>query len=423
MNLRIDNATIVAPGSAWHGKSPSVTLSNGHITSLGSVQEPADVVWDASGLRLSAGWCDLRAQFGDPGLEHKEDLESGCAAAAAGGFTEVCLLPNTTPVIQTKNDIQYLIAGNARRVTQVRPLAAVTKGAKGEDFTDMLDLHAAGAAAFSDGVAPIWHTDILLKTLLYLQKIDALLINRPEDRMLTHFASMHEGITSTRLGTPGMPRLAETLIVQRDLQILRYTGGRLHFANISTPESLALIREAKAEGLQISCDVAAYQLLWLDEVLEENAFDTQFKVNPPLREAPDREALLQGLRDGTIDALVTSHTPQDEESKKLEFDLADFGMTGLEMFLPMMLRLKEDLPEDVWINKITQAPRALLGQSSEVFVKDAIANFTLYDPEAEWKYDGSTCKSKGQNHPWFGTEVKGKVKGVVYGAQTWSEDL
>ncbi|HAA14749.1 MAG TPA: dihydroorotase, partial [Cytophagales bacterium] len=158
MKLRIDNATIVSPGSTWHGKSPSITIQNGHVTAMDSPGEPAEVVWNAQGMRLSAGWCDMRAQFGDPGLEHKEDLESGCAAAAAGGFTQVCLLPNTQPVIQSKNDIQYLIAGNSRRVTQVRPLAAVTKDAKGEDFTDMLDLHAAGAAAFTDGSAPIWHT-------------------------------------------------------------------------------------------------------------------------------------------------------------------------------------------------------------------------------------------------------------------------
>ncbi|HAA23229.1 MAG TPA: dihydroorotase [Cytophagales bacterium] len=423
MKLRIDNATIVSPGSTWHGKSPSITIQNGHVTAMDSPGEPAEVVWNAQGMRLSAGWCDMRAQFGDPGLEHKEDLESGCAAAAAGGFTQVCLLPNTQPVIQSKNDIQYLIAGNSRRVTQVRPLAAVTKDAKGEDFTDMLDLHAAGAAAFTDGSAPIWHTDILLKTLLYLQKIDALLINRPEDRLLTHFASMHEGITSTRLGTPGMPRLAETLIVQRDLQILRYTGGRLHFANVSTPESLSHIRQAKADGLQVTCDVAAYQLLWLDEVLEENPFDTHFKVNPPLREASDREALLQGLNDGTIDVLVTSHTPQDEESKKLEFDLADFGMTGLEMFLPMMMKLGEDAPEEVWIEKVTTNPNALLGQKDDPFAIDSLANFTVYNPEQVWKYDAASCKSKAYNHPWFGAEVTGKVKGAIYGNRNWSEDL
>ena len=420
MKYRIDNATIVAPSSSWHGKTISIGIDHGHITSLGDEKPNAEVVWDAQGMQVSLGWMDLCAQFGDPGLEHKEDLESGCAAAAAGGFTEVCLLPNTQPVVQTKNEVQYLQGGNSRRVTQVRPLGAVTLGTKGEDFTDMLDLHTAGVVAFSDGTKPIWHTDILLKTLLYLQKIDGLLINRAEDRMLTSFASMHEGLQSTMMGTPGMPRLAEVLVVQRDLEILRYSGGRLHFSNISTPQGLDLIRKAKQEGLQVTCDVAAYQLLWLDTDL--NSFDTNYKVNPPLREAQDRAALLAGLKDGTIDAVVTQHTPHDEESKKLEFDLADYGMTGLEMFLPIMLSLGNELPLDLWIEKITTAPRKILGVESPKFEIGALANITIFDPQATWTYAGRECLSKGLNHPWYGQEVTGRVLATIYGAQVWAQE-
>lgn len=420
MKLRIDDATLVAPGNSWHRKTPSIGIENGRIAAIDNPDFRADTVIDGTDHHLSLGWLDLRAQFGDPGLEHKEDLASGCAAAAAGGFTDICLLPNTQPIVQTKNDIQYLKSGNRDRLTQIHPLGAVTLDTKGEEFTDMLDLHAAGAVAFTDGTQPIWHTDILLKTLLYLQKIDGLLMNRPEDRMLTTFATMHEGLQSTLLGMQGMPRLAETLVIKRDLEILRYTGGKLHFSNISTAEAVQLIAEAKAEGLQVTCDVAAYQLLWEDTAIV--GYDTNYKVNPPLREEIDRKALLEGLRQGTIDSLVTSHNPQDQESKKLEFDLADYGMTGLEMFLPMMAHLGDALPMDVWVEKITATPRTLLSLHQPTLEVGSEASFTLFNTQKKWTYNRAACKSKGHNHPWYNQEVTGKVTACIRGEFVWHEE-
>ncbi|MCL4161252.1 UNVERIFIED_CONTAM: hypothetical protein GTU68_031419, partial [Idotea baltica] len=281
---------------------------------------------------VSMGWFDMRANFNDPGYEHKEELNSGLKAAAVGGFTSVALLPNTNPCIETKNDVGYLMSKNQSSVTQIYPLGAVTKGCKGEDFTEILDMHAAGAVAFTDGENPIWNTDILLKTLQYLQKFDGLLMNRPEDTYLTAFGTMNEGITSTLLGLKGMPGLAEEIMVNRDIELLKYAGGRIHFSNVSTAHALRQIAKAKKKGLNVTCDVAAHNLIFDDSVLSD--YDTNYKVNPPLRNKRDLKALERGLNSMNIDVIVTAHSPQDEESKKLEFDHADFGMLGLQTFFP-----------------------------------------------------------------------------------------
>ena len=276
------------------------------------------------GMFLSQGWVDMRAWYADPGLEHKEDNETGRKVAQAGGFTHVAVLPNNEPVTQNKNDVTYIKSGNTRELVQLQPIAAVSLGAKGEDLTEMIDLHTAGAIAFSDGIKPIWHSDILLKSLQYLQKFDGLLIDRPEDLNLNMFGVMNEGVNSTVLGMKGMPNLAEDLIVERNISILNYAGGRLHLTCISSDKSLALIKAAKKKGLQITCDIASYQPLMDDSSLVD--FDSAYKVNPPFRTKTDNKALIKSLRDGTIDVLVSNHLPHDEEAKNLEFDLAEFGI-------------------------------------------------------------------------------------------------
>lgn len=395
-------------------------ITNGRITAIGDKNFSADKVIDASGMFLSTGWFDLGTFVGDPGLEHKEDVHSLGATAAAGGFTEVAVLPNTSPPVQSKNEVKYLTQGNASRLVQIHALAAVTKGCKGEELTEMIDLHESGALAFTDGLIPVWHTDIFLKALQYQQKFNGLLIDHPEDVWLNKYGQMNEGVNSTILGLKGMPRIAEEVTISRNIDLLAYAGGRLHLARLSTTKSIDLVRAAKKKGLTITCDIAAYQPLFSDNEL--SSFDTNFKVNPPLREKGDQDALIKGLKDGTIDILTSGHVPQDDESKFVEFDVADFGMINLQTFVSQLAMLNKHLEWDELIPKVTDNPRKLLGLDVPVVEEDAEANLTLFDPAEEWELNDKSNFSKSKNSPWYGQRITGKVKGVICNNRSWFDD-
>ena len=410
MRILICDAEILNENSNYHLQKINILIENGTISYIGKRKKDADKVITGDDLKISPGWFDMFANFGDPGYEMKEDLESGSRTAVAGGFTGVALIPNTNPVIQTKNDISYLVAGNDRRITQVYPIGAITTNNLGEDMAEMIDLHHAGAIAFSDGLQPIRQTDIMLKSLQYLQKFNGLLINKPEDERLNLFGTMHEGKTSTELGMKGMPRLAEELMVSRDLQLLKYVGGRIHFSNVSTPGSLEMIRKAKKDGLRVTCDVAAHQFVLEDTLLSD--FDTNYKVNPPLREKSDSNAIIKGLQDDTIDVIVSSHQPQDEESKNLEFDLSDFGIIGLQTVLPFMGVIANKVGWPSLINKVTTNPRKILNLERITIAKGARANITVFDSQRLWKFDSDTNMSKSKNSPMLGKELQGKIIAV-----------
>ena len=410
MKILIRSALILSTRSPFHKKKKNVLIQNGRIEEIGDKNYSADRVIEAEGMVLSAGWFDLGAFVGDPGLEQKEDLLSLCKTAAAGGFTEVAVLPNTQPTVQSKNEVSYITRNNENRLVQIHALAAVTKNCKGEELTEMIDLHESGAIAFTDGLKPVWHTDIFLKSLQYLQKFDGLLIDQPEDIWLNMFGQMHEGPESTMLGLKGMPRIAEEVAISKNLELLAYAGGRLHAAKLSTAKSIDLIRQAKKKGLNVSCDIAAYQPLYTDEVL--NDFDTNYKVNPPLREKSDQDALIKGLKDGTIDVLVSNHVPHDVESKFLEFDLAEFGMINMQTFASQLVSLSRSVDMEHLIEKVTDAPRRLLKRPPVIVDVDTKANLTLLDPNREWVFTPELNYSKAKNSPWLGNTLKGKVVAV-----------
>lgn len=416
MNILIQAAEVLDPGSPFHQKQKNLLIQDGRISSIGDKNYAADKVISAEGMKISTGWFDLGTFIGDPGLEYKEDLESATRAAAAGGFTELAMLPNTSPCVQTKNEISYLIRGNRDRLVQVHPLASVTLNNKGEELTEMIDLHTAGAVGFTDGLKPVWHTDIFLKSLQYLQKFNGVLLDHPEDYWLNLFGQMHEGIQSTRLGLKGMPRIAEEIVIGKNLELLQYAGGRLHFARISTPKSVDLIKAAKKK-YQVTCDVTVYQPLLDDSFLA--SFDTNYKVNPPLRERADNDAMIKGLRDGTIDVLTSGHLPQDEESKNLEFDRADFGMITLQTFCAHLSALSKFVDWDILIEKVTRAPRKVLGMEIPSIKEDAIANLTLIDPNHKWVLNDESNFSKSKNSPWYGKELKGKAVAVFNNGKHW----
>ncbi|MEY5048182.1 MAG: dihydroorotase [Bacteroidota bacterium] len=411
MNILIKSAEIIDSRSNYNGQVLDVQITNGVITAIGNnlhAEENATVI-PADGLKLSIGWCDIRSSFRDPGFEHKEDIRSGCAAAAFGGYTDVAVLPNTKPAVEHKETVHY-IKNSAVGPVSVHPMAFVTLGAKGEEMTEMLDLHHAGAVAFTDANKPIWHPGVLVRSLQYLQLVDGLLIQHAEETTLTLHGQINEGKVSTFLGLKGIPKLAEELIVARDIELLKYAGGRIHFSRISSPKSIELIKAAKKQGLNVTCDVAVHHLLFTDKDL--NTFDTNLKVNPPLRSKETQTALWKAVNEDIIDLIVTDHTPQDEESKKLEFDQAEFGMLGLQTAFAALNTVGK-IPVDKLVNILSITSRELLKIEVPTIEVGAKANLTLFSTDENWTFTEKDVKSKSLNTPFIGKTFKGKVKAVI----------
>ena len=418
MKLLVRSVRIVDKNSSFNGQIRDLLIEDGIITKIGDNLEADNAeVKEGDGVSVSAGWVDMRVASRDPGFEHKEDLVSIRAAAAHGGFTEIVLLPNSEPVVHSKDTLNYIRQSGLSGLVKLHVAAAITRKAEGLDFTEMIDLHEAGAVAFTDGEHPVQNADLFLKTILYLQPMNALLMNRPEDRQLTLYGQMHEGVTSTLIGMKGIPSLAEEMMLNRDLKLLEYAleksiysseNPALHVSLISTKQAVELIREAKLKGLPVTCDVAAHQLAFTDDNLID--FDTNLKVNPPFRSGEDAIAIRQGLADGTIDAIVSDHNPHDEESKNLEFDHADFGITGLETVFSLSVMHTNLGVEDV-IEKLTSRPRYILRLKEVSISEGSDANLTFFDADSEWVFNKSYSKSK--NTPFLGQTLKGRVRGVV----------
>lgn len=388
----------------------NILIEDGIITQISSNLPASDEVIEGKNLKVSAGWIDMNAFLGEPGFEHKETIETGTLAAAKGGFTEVVCMPNSLPVIQDKNTVLFYTSRNKESLITLLPLGAVTLNTQGSDLTDMLDMHKAGAVGFGDGFKSLNNSDIILKTLQYLSKIGAVLINRPNECSISNSGVANEGVNSTMLGLKGIPAIAEEIAITRDLKLLEYTGGRIHFSNISTAEGVKLIREAKKKGLNVTCDIAAHQIAFNDIILKD--FDTNFKVNPPFRTTSDIEELWKGLKDGTIDVITSAHNPQDEESKKLEFDLAEFGIIGLETAFSVINTLNKNLTISEIVEKFAVRPREILGLPLPQIEVGQIANLTVFDSEMEWDYKENDILSKSKNSPFINYKFKGKPLAV-----------
>ncbi len=416
MQVLLKSVKVIASDSSFHQQTIDIHIQDGFIKAIRpnlSLPSSEITIIEQPGLCVSLGWLDMNAWVGDPGFEQKEDLVSAAAAAAKGGFTEVVCLPNVEPVHQTKNAINYIVSRSQTLPVTFYPLGAITTDTNGKELTEMIDLHAAGAIAFTDGLHPVQQADVLVKALQYVQFFGRLILQKPENTSLTQHGLMHEGVVSTQLGLKGMPPLAEEVIMARDLKLLQYTGGRLHFSLVSSAEAVDLIREAKQKNLPVTCDMAAFQTAFTDDELEP--FDTNFKVNPPFRSQRDREALLEGLADGTIDALVSAHHPQDPESKNLEFDLAEFGITGLETaFAVANTYLSPVIGLEQVICKLTQAPRTILQMPMPSLEEGTYANITLFHPDQTWIPTEQTTASKSKNNPFYGQALKGQVFGIIH---------
>lgn len=416
MKVLIKNAYIIDPSSSFHKKTMDVAIIEGLISDINSNIESAnfDEIISGENICLSIGWVDGGVHYKDPGEEWLENLESLQNSALEGGITTVIGFPNTHPTVQSKESLSYFKNFSKYNLVQFLNLGAITKNCEGKDFTDMMDLHYSGAVGFSDGKSPIQSSDILLKTLQYLEPLGTLLVNKSEDKYLSMFGQMHEGITSTMLGLKGIPSAAEEIMIMRDLKLLEYSGIKsdkplLHFSTISTEESVNLIREAKKKGLPVSCDIAAHQLAFTDESLLD--FDTDLKVFPPFRSTGDIEALKAGLKDGTIDMIVSDHNPLDAEHKNVEFDIADFGVIGTQTLFSVV-NTYSDLDLETIIDKIATNPRKLFGLESLSIESGKMANLTVFQSDTEFEFLEVSIKSASKNSPFKGKVLKGKALAV-----------
>ena len=419
--LLLKNVKIVAPASDLDGQISDILINkNGEIETLGThlAASKSTTVFEKEGTCVSIGWLDVGVHTCDPGFEHREDLASTARAAMAGGFTAVAPFPNTHPTIQSKSEILYIKNKTQSYLVDFYPIGAVSEDCKGKDIAEMVDMHHAGAIAFSDGRKPLQDGGLLLRGVQYAQIFDGLIFNFPFDKTIAPHGQMHEGMTSTSLGLPAIPSLAEELMVQRDLQLIQYADARLHFHNISTAGSCEFIRNAKKQGLKITASVAAINLCFEDTALSR--FNTNFKVMPPLREKSDIEALIKALKDGTIDFINSNHTPIDNEGKDLEFPYAEFGAIGLETAFPMVNQfLHKKLTVNQLVEKFALNARRILGLKIPRIREGVAANLTLFNPNTEWLFTEKDIFSKSKNTPLVGQILRGKVEGVVNKGQFW----
>jgi len=403
--LLIKSATIIDPNSPFHQKVADILVEDGYITVIGkNVNAKAETI-DGKGKYVTPGFFDLNCNIGELGLETKEDLQTGTRAAAAGGFTGVALMPNTQPPVHSKAEVEYLLNRAKNNMVDVYPLGAISHKREGKDLAEMYDMFLSGAKAFTDGNRPVQDAGLMERALLYTQGFGALIMSYPEDTAIAGKAKVNEGEMSTLLGMKGIPPLAEELMIARDLYLAEYTGSRIHFSTISTQRSVELIRDAKKKGLHVTCDVAAHHLLLTDEALA--GFDSQYKVKPPLRTKKDVNALIKGLKDGTIDAIVTQHTPHEVEFKDVEFEVAEYGIIALQTAFSTALQAGLDI--ELIVQKMAVNPRRILNIEAAIITEGKKAELALLDADQTWEYTKQNNRSKSYNSPFIGQNLNGKA--------------
>jgi dihydroorotase len=413
MKILVRQATVADPNSPFNGQVTDILIDGTQISTIAShISESADEVIDATGLTVSPGWIDIFSHFCDPGFEYKETLETGANAAAAGGFTQVLVVPNTQPVVDNKTQVEYISRQSVNLPVNIHPLGAITKGIEGKDLAEMYDMRNSGAIAFSDGIHPVQSPGLFLKALQYVKAFDGVLVQIPLDKSIGAGGLINEGLISTRLGLPGIPALAEEVIMKRDIDLLRYTQSRLHITGVSTQNGLALIEAAKKEGLNISCSVTPYHLFFCDEDMQ--TYDTHLKVNPPLRSKTDMLALREAVVNGTVDCIASHHMPQDWDNKVCEFEYAKNGMTGLETSFAVINHLLPELTNDRLIRLFSLNPRSIFHLPACHINEGAEAELTLFSKEQNTLLNRAQLQTKSSNTPFLERELTGKVLGIIH---------
>ncbi|MFK7749657.1 MAG: dihydroorotase family protein [Kordia sp.] len=413
MNLIIKSATIIDAASEYHHATNDILIENGAITQIASSIENSNNYDTISleNLHVSQGWFDSSVSLGEPGFEERETIENGLKTAAKSGFTAIAVNPNANPIADTKADIAYLKSQSLGNAVNLFPIGALTKESQSVDLAELFDMKNAGAIAFGDYQKAVANPNLLKIALLYAANFDGLVLSFPQENKVVGKGIVNEGHNSTRLGLKGIPSLAEELHIARDLFLLEYTKGKLHIPTVSSAKSVQLIREAKQKGLNVSCAVAIHNILMTDDALE--TFDTRYKVLPPLRTENDRIALIEGLKDGTIDMVTSDHNPIDIEHKKVEFDNAMYGTIGLESAFGALQTI---FKTDTTIKLLTTG-KERFGLETTAIAVGQQANLTLFNPEGNYTFTKKHIHSSSQNSAFLGKQLKGTVYGIVHNQQ------
>jgi len=415
-DLLIKNVKPVG-GSHSGKKKMDIRIRKGTISELGKNLEKkgSEKVHDFEGAFLSPGWMDMHVHLREPGYEHKETIETGCRAAAFGGFTEVACMPNTNPPIHTRDVVEFIKKKAEKLPVEVHPIGCVSKEREGRSIAEMGDMQEGGAVAFSDDGDPVYNAQLMRIALEYSSMLGVPIINHEEDLPLSRPGYMHEGRVSTRLGLEGTPGVAEEVMIARDLLLAEFTGGHIHVAHISTAKGVELVRRAKQEGVNVTTEACTHHFDLTDEEIEKRDFDTNCKMHPPLRTAEDVEAIVDGLADGTIDAICTDHAPHAIEEKEVEFIYAPNGIIGLEtawgISVQRLLKSgKIGLPQ--LLEKLVDNPRRILNLEIPKIEEGAAANLTIFNTDQEWTFTEDLVKSKSSNSPYLGAAMQGRAEAI-----------
>jgi len=420
MNLLIKGGRLIDPSQGIDA-TMDILIADGVVLELGqgiAAPEGTQAI-DASGLIVTPGLIDMHVHLRDPGLEYKEDIATGSRAAAAGGFTSVACMPNTSPVIDSKAVASYIVnKAKSEAVVNVFPVGCITKGGKGESLAEMGELKEAGCVGVSDDGKPVCNSELMRRALEYAKGVGIAVISHSEELALVGDGVMNEGFVSTELGLKGIPWAAEDVAVAREVYLAEFAGAPVHIAHISTSGSARIIRNAKARGVKVTCETAPHYFTLTDDAVR--GYNTNAKMNPPLRGTADVAAMKAGLADGTIDAIATDHAPHHPDEKDVEFNVALNGIVGLETSLPLSLKLVEDgvLDLNAMVSLMSCNPAKILGIDRGTLKVGAVADVTVIDPGKEWTVEAAKLESKSKNTPFLGWQMKGKaaytiVKGQV----------
>jgi dihydroorotase len=411
-NILLKKVLIANELSEFNGLIKDIYIENSCIVEIADeINHTNCTVFNQENSIVSSGWVDVFSHFCDPGFEYRETLSSGAKAAVAGGFTQVFVLPNTNPVIQSKSQVEYIVQQSKTLPIQAYPLGAITKNIEGKDLAEMYDMQNSGAIAFSDGLQPIQTPGLLLKALQYVKAFDGTVIQMPIDKSIGANGLMNEGIVSTQLGLPGIPTIAEEIMIQRDIDLVRYTKSKLHITGISTAKSVALLQAAKAEGLAISCSVTPYHLFYCDEDLQ--SYNTNLKVNPPLRTREDMLALRAAVANGSVDCIATHHTPHNFDAKICEFEYAKNGMIGLQTAFATIQHILPNLHAIKLAQLFSNNARNLFGLPNAAINIQQPADLTIFTQHNSTTITKENNQSKSFNTPFENTTLNGKVLGIV----------